>query len=245
MVKEFHYNYLTVIKTRKAKYYYVGKHSTDNLSDGYFGSGTVVKNICKKHPHKTRILKFFETEDEAYDAEVPLVEKAKLKYGKHSLNFADGGRGKKKGTKLSLLTKCKMSRSKKGVKWSDARIEASKHTTSNKGLNHYSNRIGFTDEHKAKIGLASKKLKGFKHSYATIKNMSDSKKGEKNPMFGKQGAMKGKPSPIRNEAWKYYDELKILWVESNKPSAYMFKKIALSRGYPNCSYRGIVSKWQV
>lgn len=244
MAKEFHYNYLTVIKTHKANYYYVGKHSTDNLSDGYYGSGTVVKNICKKHPYKTRILEFFESEEEAYAAEIPLVEKAKLKYGKHSLNFADGGRGKKKGTKLSNLTKQKMSRSRKGVKWSKARIEASKFTTSNKGLNHYSNRIGFSDEHKAKIGLASKKLKGFKHSAETIENMSNAKKGKKNPMYGKKGAMAGKPSPIRNESWKFYDELKLLWEESNRPSAYMFKKIAISKGYPNCSYRGVVFKWQ-
>lgn len=73
----FHCNYLTIVKTPKSKYYYVGKHSTSKLDDGYYGSGVIIKKICKRYPHKTRILEVFNSEVEAYQAEEILVSKAK------------------------------------------------------------------------------------------------------------------------------------------------------------------------
>jgi hypothetical protein len=40
-----HYTYMTVSDTGK---YYVGRHSTSNLFDGYKGSGKWVRSIKKK-----------------------------------------------------------------------------------------------------------------------------------------------------------------------------------------------------
>lgn len=238
-----HFNYLTIIKTPNAKYYYVGKHSTKNVNDGYFGSGKVIKKICKRFPHKTRLIQEFSTEKEALNAEIELVEKAKSKYGKHSLNFAVGGKGTLKGTKLSNLTRRKMSESKIGIKWSDERKELHKLYVK-RGENHPGKR-GLSREHKRKLSISGKgKHTGFKHTEESKHSMSASKTGNKNPMFGKIGAMKGKPAPNRNLSWQYADELYKLWISNNMPSEYLFKKIVIPMGYPQCSYKGIISKWQ-
>lgn len=137
-----------------------------------------------------------------------------------------------------------MSEARKDVKWSEARRAAETNVTTNKGLNHYSNRIGFSLTHREKLGVASKCRKGFKHSDSSRSNMSKSKIGDKNPMFGKVGAMRGKPAVNRNASWEFYDELKVIWLNSGSPSAFIFKKIAIDMGYPSCSYRGIIEKWQ-
>lgn len=244
-MKEKKYNccYLTIVFCKGRKYYYIGKHSTNNLNDGYYGSGKVIKTICKKYPHKTRIISFSESELDAYNLEEILVKKAKNKWGKKCLNFANGGKGQKAGTKLSKSTRIKMSKAKKGIKWTDSvkaqRVEYFKSRT------HWLKGRKQTEEHKSKVREAVKgKMKGFKHSKESISNMSFSKMGDKNPMYGKTSAMKGKPAGNRNASWDFELELREIWNKNNCPSAYIFKNIVVSMGYPNCSYRGIINSWQ-
>lgn len=241
-LKKYNCCYLTIIFCKNKKYYYVGKHSTNNLNDGYYGSGKIIKIICKKYRHKTRIISFFKEESEAYKFEEILVEKAKIKWGKNCLNFANGGKGQRSGTKLSKSTKIKMSISRKGLKWTEsAKLKRVEYFKENQ---HWLKGRNQSEEHKAKVREAVKgKLKGFKHSKESISNMSFSKQGNKNPMYGKTSAMKGKPAGNRNESWNFETELKCIWINNNYPSAYIFKNIVVPMGYPNCSYRGIINSW--
>lgn len=241
--KKYNCCYLTIVFCKGRKYYYVGKHSTDNLNDGYHGSGKVIKIICKKYPYKTRIVSLFKDELSAYEFEEILVEKAKSKWGKSCLNFAVGGKGRRVGTKLSKSTKIKMSIAKKGLKWTDTakaqRVEYFK------SRSHWLKGRKQTEEHKSKVREAVKgKMQGFKHSEESIAKMSSSKIGDKNPMYGKTSGMKGKPAGNRNASWDFDLELREIWDKNNCPSAYIFKNIAVSMGYPDCSYRGIISSWQ-
>jgi len=52
--------------------FYIGIHSTGNISDGYLGSGTYLKRSIKKYGKenfKLEILEFFETRDLLIEAE--------------------------------------------------------------------------------------------------------------------------------------------------------------------------------
>ena len=78
---------------------YIGKHSTSNLCDGYLGTGKYLKNSVKKYGKenfKRKILKFFETEQEAYGYEEKLVTNEFVSR-KDTYNIITGGVGSEKG----------------------------------------------------------------------------------------------------------------------------------------------------
>ena len=71
-----------------------------------------------------------------------------------------------------------------GIKWSDERKELHKLYVK-RGENHPGKR-GLSKEHKLKLSISGKgKHIGFKHTEESKRNMSASKTGNKNPMFGK------------------------------------------------------------
>ena len=66
------YNYVYVTTNIKNGKRYVGDHSTNNLNDGYLGSGRYFGNAVKKYGKKIFkriILEQFETKQEAFDAQ--------------------------------------------------------------------------------------------------------------------------------------------------------------------------------
>lgn len=91
--KKYHYIYLTTnLKTGK---YYIGMHSTDNLEDGYMGSGVNIKKSIDrfgKDNHVTVILEYCKNRTQLKDREKELVNEALLKDSK-CLNMKEGGEG--------------------------------------------------------------------------------------------------------------------------------------------------------
>lgn len=90
--KKYHYIYKTVnILSGK---YYIGMHSTNNLNDGYLGSGTRLRYSINKHGkdnHKLEILEFCNSIEELYQREAEIVnlnEIAKI----DCMNLCVGGR---------------------------------------------------------------------------------------------------------------------------------------------------------
>ena len=86
---QYHYIYLT---ERDDGRIYVGKHSTDDLDDGYQGSGydiTDGKNLGRTFT--TTKLAFFRTADQAYVAEKNIVNGAYLRSG-NCMNMVEGGK---------------------------------------------------------------------------------------------------------------------------------------------------------
>ena len=72
---------------------YIGKHSTDNLDDGYQGSGYEIndgKNLGKKF--KTTWLEFFDSSDQAYVAEKGIVNANFIRNQKLVMNHVLGGK---------------------------------------------------------------------------------------------------------------------------------------------------------
>lgn len=70
------YNYVYITTNLINKNFYIGKHSTDNLNDGYLGSGKCLLAAIKKYGKenfKQRILCFCDSEEEAFEVEKYLV----------------------------------------------------------------------------------------------------------------------------------------------------------------------------
>lgn len=77
---QYHYFYkITNIETGS---YYYGVHNTDNLNDGYMGSGKVLRLAYKKYgidKFTKEIVRFFDTMDEAFEYEHEIVNEETLK----------------------------------------------------------------------------------------------------------------------------------------------------------------------
>ena len=121
----------------KDKFYY-GQHITDNLDDGYKGSGRKLCDYYKKHrnDYTKEIIAFYETDEELNQAEYDIIKP--WLNTEICLNLKDGGGNKK----LSEETKKKMSESQKGKHHSEEARK--KMSESHKGKH-------ITEEHKRKL----------------------------------------------------------------------------------------------
>lgn len=91
--KKYHYLYKTVNKVN-GKYYY-GMHSTNNLEDGYLGSGTALRAAFRKHGKENfelTILEYFDSRESLVEAEKSLVTEEEV-VNKDCYNLKQGGRG--------------------------------------------------------------------------------------------------------------------------------------------------------
>ena len=78
--------------------YYIGKHSSESLDDGYMGSGTLIKAAIVKHGienFKKTILKTFSTSEEAFEHEAQIVTMTEVK-DPMCYNIQPGGKGGQK-----------------------------------------------------------------------------------------------------------------------------------------------------
>lgn len=80
LLKQYHYLYkITNLINNKI---YIGIHSTDNLDDGYFGSGQALKRAIKKYGKenfKKEILEWFDWKCEALQREAEIVNEEFIK----------------------------------------------------------------------------------------------------------------------------------------------------------------------
>lgn len=188
----FHFVYHTVIKNTKTGEvkHYIGKHSTENLDDGYVGSGIYIRNCKAKnlkqkiYDFQTVIVKFVDTAEELNSVEVQLIEECKLQFGNKCKNISIGGDGYNwKGRKHTPETKLKISKSWKGKKRSESTKK--KMSEAHKGEKSHMYGVRKSEEVKKKISKALSGRKGiqasgFKGWYSTPYGLLDrSADGEK------------------------------------------------------------------
>lgn len=92
-MKKYHYFY-KITNNVNGKYYY-GVHSTDNLDDGYMGSGTLLKYSFRKYGKKNftkEILHYFDSAEELFDFEREFVNEETIN-DPNCYNIAVGGSG--------------------------------------------------------------------------------------------------------------------------------------------------------
>jgi len=88
-----HYLYKTTCTITNR--YYIGMHSTNNLDDGYMGSGRRLRASIRKHGvdnHKKEILGFFESRELLIEAEIKAITPEMLN-DDMCMNLMGGGEG--------------------------------------------------------------------------------------------------------------------------------------------------------
>lgn len=111
---KYHYVYRTVNKINGK--FYIGKHSTNTLDDGYLGSGKVLKQAIEKYGvenFEKKILCFCDSSDEALKVEEFLVTDYLLSR-EDCYNLKKGGKGGAEKGFLSEEGKRKLSERMKG-----------------------------------------------------------------------------------------------------------------------------------
>lgn len=93
-MSKFKYTYLVYLNEPKSSLcgcIYYGQHTTDNLNDGYIGSGKILRDYLKKYPngYYRKILNFYNTQEELNKAEYALIHPH---LGQpYCLNLTEGG----------------------------------------------------------------------------------------------------------------------------------------------------------
>lgn len=188
--RKYHYIYKI---TRNDGRFYVGMHSTDNLDDGYFGSGKLITRSIKKHGieiHSKEILEFLPSRQLLKDREKEILTED-MRADVQCMNISPGGGG---GCTLENQFK----RSSAGGKNSGKFCRGSQ-IAHNAAVQAYEKRIS-----SGNIANFLNNFKGKKHSEKTLIKMRASligkQKGEKNSQFGSCWVTDGiKPIKIKKE----------------------------------------------
>jgi hypothetical protein len=175
------YQYYYIYKTTNLineKYYY-GMHCTDNLNDGYMGSGTKLKRSIKRHGKenfKTEILEFLPNKEELLKREKEIINEEVLK-DPNSMNLQPGGGGGLSGEEHRKKF------ASAGGKATKHLLERYRETHIMKMKTDLEYREKFLDKMRGNTNWLGKT-----HNEDTKKKMSKSKQGmydgEKNPQFG-------------------------------------------------------------
>jgi|TARA_B110000908_G_scaffold83766_1_gene100229 hypothetical protein len=159
--------------------FYVGMHSTDNLEDGYIGSGKLLWRSVNKHGkenHATEILETLPDRSSLKEREKHIVNEKFLK-DKMCMNLAIGGNGGAGTMTKEQLSKGAVNANK--VKWSNPEFRSKMSLMTSER----------NKELHAKGIMKAPDWTGKKHSVETILKMKASKKGHgtgsTNSQFGK------------------------------------------------------------
>jgi hypothetical protein len=235
--KAFHFVYKTTcIETGK---WYIGLHSTDNMDDGYLGSGMRLTRSVKKYgesAHNREILFMGSTRKEASNKEAELLSED-VRKDSMCMNLGPGGLGATDRPATSTETSAKLSKASKGYVRTKAwykKIVASRAKTWTTHTPEAREKIRraltgkiLTEEHKQKI---SESGTGLKRTEETCQNISKS-------LVGK---MKGIPkAPFSKEHKEAIRQSRIGKKHSKEAKANMRKTKDMSKNKRACTVDGI------
>lgn len=176
--RRYHYIYKI---TRDDGRYYIGMHSTDDLEDGYFGSGQRLSRSIKKHgngKHRKEILEFLPNRKSLREREAEILTED-LRADPMCMNIAPGGGGGWIGNPNSLIPLL------------DPNVRARGNASATQTIKRRREDPLFEQkfiEARRKGSSTSKKFAGKQHSAETRITMSMSHQGkhdgQKNSQFG-------------------------------------------------------------
>lgn len=177
------YNYVYITTNVITKKQYIGDHSTNDLNDGYLGSGRPylkrsIKKYGKQH-FKKEILEFFDTKEEAFDAQEKYINEYNT-LNPNGYNISPkGGNG---------VMGCHSDESIEKMKKSLSNLSddvKKKYGNSQRGKK----RGPFSIEHRKKIGDSNRGKKWSNDQKNKNKNFY---KGKNNGMFGKNHSLESR-----------------------------------------------------
>lgn len=179
--RKFHYIYKTICLVTNR--YYIGMHSTDNLEDGYSGSGTRLAHSKRKYgvdQHRLEILEFLPDRKSLRDREAKLVDREILA-DPMCMNLSLGG-GDIRLTKEQYIARNLKCTAKLKEKLAGPNGPALRRLIGDKSKEKFKTGRGFN------IGTVRGDWTGKKHRDDTIAKMRISAKGKhagsKNSRFG-------------------------------------------------------------
>lgn len=191
------YNYVYKITNLVNGKIYIGKHSTDDINDGYMGSGVILHQAYKKYGlecFNKEVIDYYNNENELNQGEIYWIAQFNSTDPKIGYNLTYGGEGKL-GCKHSQESKRKMSEAKKGKYCGENHPMYGKHfsyETRRKMSEAAKGRCGektgmhgkhHSEEAKLKISKALKGIepwnKGKTHSEEAKRKMSEAATGRK------------------------------------------------------------------
>jgi hypothetical protein len=185
--KKYHFIYKTT--NLLSGRYYIGMHSTDDLNDGYLGSGTYLRRSINKHGkenHSIEILEFLNSREELAARERELVSLQEIAK-KECMNLKVGGDGgftveqAKKGRQATD----KILEEKHGK---DFRVIVGKQYYENLSEEQKQERNALISRRLKEVEFNHATFKGKKHSEETLNSMKESKKdygkGSANSQYG-------------------------------------------------------------
>lgn len=182
------YHFVYIITNKINHKFYIGKHSTDDLDDGYMGSGTAINKAIQKYGIENfskRILCFCDSAEDAYKVEELLVTDNLIKR-EDCYNMMVGGLGGPtlSGIENGMYGKTHTLEARKKI--SEARIGK---PSWNKGKH-------FSEETRKKIS-ESKKASYIKENHPNFgKHLSEETKQKLSEAHkGKESGFKGKKTP--------------------------------------------------
>jgi group I intron endonuclease len=182
------YHFVYLVKNLISNKLYLGKHSTDNLNDGYIGSGVLINKAIKKYGKENfqrEIIQFYNTSKEAYKLELLLSKSVDIVDNHLFYNLKFGGDGCGPGEENSFYgkhhseeTKQKISKANKGRKYEDIEFR--------KRLSNLRKKENLSEE--------------------TLKKKSESILGCKNPFYNKHHSQETKDLISKSKIGKNLSE---------------------------------------
>jgi hypothetical protein len=167
--KEKTYNYIYKTTYKNSGKYYVGMHSTDNLNDGYIGSGKIIRYAIKRYGKDNfifEIIEFLPDRKSLIQREIEIVNKELLS-DTNCVNIVEGGSGGIKwqtDEQRAYITKRASEYQKQQWQNSEYRNKITNVLRNNMKESHRLGKIRYdttkgkhiSEEHKRKIGEANK-----------------------------------------------------------------------------------------
>ena len=188
--KKPHIHYIYKTTCNVTKRYYIGMHSTNNLEDGYLGSGKRLRYSIRKYGkenHIKEILEFLPTREELVIREKKIITEELLN-DSNCMNLCVGGQGgfiSIEGTKKGRRITDEILEKKYGKDFRKIVSKNYQNSLSEEKRKENGEKIKIRLK---EIGFNHSNFKGKKHTPETIKKMKESKKnhgkGVNNSQYG-------------------------------------------------------------